>query len=103
MHDRIAELRGLENELANCENGPRRGTRAEAADEVRAEISRVRGELEEQAAGLDEQAKQHTEQGQDALAGEATEEARRIRGALGAGQERAVESKPRRTAKPPSK
>jgi hypothetical protein len=103
MHDRIAELRGLENELTNCENGPRRDTRAGATDEVRAEITRVRGELEEQAAGLDEQAKQHTEQGQDALAGESTEQARSIRQALAAGQERAVESKPRRTAKQPSK
>lgn len=98
MHDRIAELRGLQDELANCENGPRRETRAGAADDVRAAIARVRGELEEQAAGLEEQAKELIGQGQDGVAGQATEEARAIRVALAGDKETAVESKPRRTA-----
>jgi hypothetical protein len=98
MHDRIAELRGLQNELENCENGPRRETRAAAAGDVKKEIARVRGELEEQAAALEEQAKELTDQGQDGAAGLATEEARGIRLALNPDQETAAESKPRRTA-----
>ncbi|GAA1283640.1 hypothetical protein [Streptomyces javensis] len=109
MHDRIAELRGLNIELENCENGPRRDTRKAAADDVRAEIARVRGELEEQAAGLEEQAKEHAEQGQDGVAGQATEEARAIREALaednapaGRGRpqakENAADSRPKQTA-----
>lgn len=97
MHDRIAELRGLQNELANCENGPRRETRAAAAGDVKKEIARVRGELEEQAAALEEQAKELAEQGQDGVAGQATEEARKIRDVL------ATESKARRPAKPAAK
>lgn len=98
MHDRIAELRGLQNELTNCETGPRRETRAAAVADVKKEIARVRGELDEQATALEEQAKELTEQGQDGLAGQATEEARSIRLALDPGQETAAESKPRRTA-----
>lgn len=82
MHDRIAELRGLNTELGNCENGPRRASRKAAADDVRAEIARVRGVLEEQATGLEEQAKELAEQGQDGTAGQATEAARAIREAL---------------------
>lgn len=96
MHDRIAELRGLQNELTNCETGPRRETRAAAAGDVKKEIARVRGELEEQAAALEEKAKELAEQGQDGLAGQATEEARQIRDAL-------AESKGRRPAKPTAK
>jgi hypothetical protein len=107
MHDRIAELRGLNTELENCENGPRRDTRKAAADDVRAEIARVRGELEEQAAGLEEQAKELAEQGQDGVAGQVTEEARAIREALaedGAhrggpqAKENAADSRPKQTA-----
>ncbi|MFL6110554.1 MAG: hypothetical protein ACJ786_04275 [Catenulispora sp.] len=109
MHDRIAELRGLNTELVNCENGPRRETRKAAADDVRAEIARVRGELEEQAVRLEEQAKQLAEQGQDGAGGRATEEARAIREALaendtqaGSGgpqaKENAADSRPKQTA-----
>jgi hypothetical protein len=107
MHDRIAELRGLNVELGNCESGPRRDTRKAAADDVRAEIARVRGELEEQAAALEEQAKELAEQGQDGIAGQATEQARAIREALAEGdaprggpqaQETAADSRPKQTA-----
>jgi dsDNA-specific endonuclease/ATPase MutS2 len=107
MHDRIAELRGLNVELGNCENGPRRESRKAAADDVRAEIARVRGELEEQAAGLEEQAKELAEQGQDGIAGQATEEARTIREALAEddahrggpqAKENAADSRPKQTA-----
>ncbi|MFG2855700.1 hypothetical protein ACGFZ9_34370 [Streptomyces mirabilis] len=102
MHDRIAQLRGLNTELENCENGPRRATRKAAADDVRAEIARVRGELEEQAAGLEEQAKELAGQGQDGVAGQATEEARAIREALAEGgpqaKENAADSRPKQTA-----
>ena len=98
MHDRIAELRGLQDELANCENGPRRATRADSADAVREAIARVRGELEGQAAGLEKRAEEFTEQGLDGLAGADIEEAKKIRAALASDQETAVESKPRRTA-----
>ncbi|MGW3024829.1 hypothetical protein [Streptomyces sp. NPDC001221] len=105
MHDRIAELRGLRNELANCENGPRRA----AAEDVRAEITRVRGELEKQADQLEEQAKEHTEQGQEGLGGQVIEQARAIREALVAddalngrggprGKENAADSRPKQTA-----
>jgi hypothetical protein len=105
MHDRIAELRGLNVELGNCENGPRRESRRAAADDVRAEIARVRGELEEQAAALEEQAKELAEQGQDGIAGQATEEARTIREALAGdnrggpqAKENAADSRPKQTA-----
>ncbi|MGV9242618.1 hypothetical protein [Streptomyces sp. NPDC003710] len=108
MHDRIAELRGLRNELANCENGPRRDTRGAAAEDVRAEITRVRGELEEQADQLEEQAKELAEHGQDGAAGQVTEEARSIREALaedeaprgrgGRPKETAADSRPKETA-----
>lgn len=99
MHDRIAELRGLQDELTNCENGPRKETRAAAAADVQVAIDRVRGELEGQAAALEEQAKELMGQGQDGAVGVATEEARTIRSALDPGQETAAESKPRRTAR----
>lgn len=98
MHDRIAELRGLHDELANCENGPRKATRAASADDVREAITRVRGELEEQAADLEKRAEGFTEKGLDGLAGADIEEAKKIRAALAGDQETAVESKPRRNA-----
>jgi dsDNA-specific endonuclease/ATPase MutS2 len=107
MHDRIAELRGLNTELGNCENGPRRDTRKAAADDVRAEIARVRGELEQQASSLEEQAKELAEQGQDGIAGQASEEARTIREALAEddahrggpqAKENAADSRPKQTA-----
>jgi dsDNA-specific endonuclease/ATPase MutS2 len=103
MHDRIAELRGLRNELANCEN------RRSKADEVQKQIARVRGELEGQAATLEKQAKELAEKGQDGTAGQATEEARAIREVLaeddartGRGgpqaQENAADSRPKQSA-----
>ena len=51
-----------------------------------------------QAAGLEKRAEEFTEQGLDGLAGADIEEAKKIRAALAADQETAVESKPRRTA-----
>ncbi|MEU6098946.1 hypothetical protein [Streptomyces sp. NPDC047079] len=109
MHDRIAELRGLRNELANCENGPRRESRGAAAKDIRAEIARVRKELDEHADQLEGQAKELTEQGQDGLAGQATEDARAIRAALAEDEaagsrggarpkETAADSRPKQTA-----
>ncbi|MEU1559511.1 hypothetical protein ABZ504_03195 [Streptomyces mirabilis] len=101
MHDRIAELCGLRNELAS--------SRRSNADEVQGQIDRVRGELEGQATALEGQAKGLIEQGQDGAAGQATEDARRIREALaeddartgrGAprGKENAADSRPKQTA-----
>lgn len=84
MHDRIAELRGLRAELDNCENGPRRETRAAAADDVRGQIDRLRAELAEDADRLDAEAGDLTEQGADGRAGDAAVAARVIRTALDA-------------------
>lgn len=83
MHDRVAELAGLRAELAICQNGPRE-SRREKTDEVQEQIDRVRGELQEQADALEKQAEQWRESGHDGLAGQATDDARVIRGALGA-------------------
>lgn len=105
MHDRIAELAGLRVELATCKNGPR-GDRADAVQE---QIARVRGELEGRAAELEEQAGRLTEKGQDGPAGQATDDARRIREALAEddadsdrggprGKENAADSRPKQTA-----
>lgn len=93
MHDRIAELRGLRDELALCENGPRRETRAGAAGLVREQITRVRGELAEDADRLDAEAEDYTDKGQDGIAGERAVAARAIRAALDADE-------PGKTAKP---
>jgi len=81
MHDRIAELRGLQAELENCENGPRT-SRSEAASEVRAQIERVRKELSDQADALDADAETLTDKGQDVAAATAAVDAREIRAAL---------------------
>ncbi|MEV5953732.1 hypothetical protein AB0M11_08135 [Streptomyces sp. NPDC051987] len=83
MHDRVAELAGLRNELAICENGPRE-TRREKTGEVQEQIDRVRGELDEQAAALEKRAEELQSNGQDGAAGEAREQARAIREVLDA-------------------
>ncbi|MER6064833.1 hypothetical protein ABT167_27400 [Streptomyces sp. NPDC001792] len=83
MHDRIAELAGLRNELATCQNGPRESRREKAA-EVQEQIDRVRGELQEQAGVLEKRAEELLANGQDGTAGTAREQARAIREALDA-------------------
>lgn len=95
MHDRIAELAGLREELANCTSGPRE-SRREKAGEVQEQIDRVRGELQEQAEGLEKQAEELLANGQDGAAGAATEQARTIREALDADQ---PEASPKRVGK----
>jgi hypothetical protein len=105
MHDRIAELAGLRAELATCTNGPR----GDRAGEVQEQLARVRGELKDQAAQHEAEAKKLAEQGQDAVAGQATEAARRIREVLAEddartgrgsprGKENAADSRPKQTA-----
>jgi hypothetical protein len=84
MHDLIAELRGLRAELDNCENGPRRATRAATADQVREQIARLRLVLSEDADRLDAEAGDLADEGQDGLAGDAAVAARTIRTALDA-------------------
>jgi dsDNA-specific endonuclease/ATPase MutS2 len=83
MHDRVAELAGLRNELAICTNGPRE-SRRDKADEVQEQIDRVRGELETEVEQLETRAEQLLANGHDGLAGEATEQARTIRETLDA-------------------
>ncbi|MET9088140.1 hypothetical protein ABZX77_40725 [Streptomyces sp. NPDC004237] len=83
MHDRVAELAGLRNELAICKNGPRE-SRRDKADEVQEQIDRVRAELQTEAERLQAEAEQLLEGGRDGLAGETTERARAIREALDA-------------------
>lgn len=94
MHDRIAELAGLRAELDNCENGPRRETRAAAADEVREQIARVRGELADDADRLDAEAGDLAEKGQDGIAGGRAVAAREIRAALEADEPDPAAAKP---------
>lgn len=84
MHDRIAELRGLRDELDNCENGPRKESRSESADQVREQIERVRGEIAEDADRLDTEANDLMDKGQDGRAGEAAVAARYLRRTLDA-------------------
>lgn len=86
MHDRVAELAGLRVELATCENGPRQ-SRREATDEVRAQIERVRGELDEAAEALEAQSTTLADSGLDVRAAEAAVEARRIRTVLAEGED----------------
>lgn len=81
MHDRVAELAGLRNELANCTNGPRE-SRRDAAGQVQEQIDRVRGELETEAERLDTRVEQLLQNGQDGQAGLVAEQARAIRAAL---------------------
>ncbi|MEV6046041.1 hypothetical protein [Streptomyces xanthochromogenes] len=81
MHDRVAELVGLRNELAICKNGPRE-SRREKTDEVQEQIDRVRGDLSAEVEGLEERAQVLGESGQDVRAAEAAVEARRIRAVL---------------------
>lgn len=96
MHDRIAELAGLRNELATCENGPRRASRGAAADDVRTEIGRVREELVAEAERLETHAEELAAKGQDVPAAEAAVAARAIRSELDDGTEQTA---PKRTGK----
>lgn len=82
MHDRIAELAALRQELDICENGPRREVRSDSVGDVRKEIVRVRGELDKRANELEQEAKELTDKGQDVAAAQATVDARDIREAL---------------------
>lgn len=84
MHDRMAELRGLRDELALFENGPRRETRGEVAGQVREQIARVRAELSDEADRLDVEAEELTDKGEDGIAGARAVAAREIRAALDA-------------------
>ncbi|HWU23260.1 MAG TPA: hypothetical protein VN088_17105 [Nocardioides sp.] len=83
MHDRVAELAGLRAELAMYEKSPAAG-QADRTGEVRAQIDRVRGELEEQAAGLEKRAEELLAAGQDGAAGEVRVQARALREVLDA-------------------
>jgi hypothetical protein len=83
MHDRVAELAGLRNELASCTNGPR-------ANEVQDQIDRVRGELTAEAEKLDDRAEHLAEAGQDIPAAQAAVAAREIRTALQADEPEAA-------------
>jgi hypothetical protein len=96
MHDRVAELAGLRNELAICENGPRE-SRRDKTGEVREQIDRVRGDLDAEAEKLEERAEELAAKGQDVPAAEAATAAREIRTAL-AGDAPADES-PKRGGK----
>jgi hypothetical protein len=82
MHDRIAELRGLRDELAICENGPRTSRRS-AASLVRAEIERLAKELAAEVAALEARVKKAKESGQNGLAPELEGDIARIRDVLG--------------------
>lgn len=84
MHDRVAELAGLRAELATCEKTPDESGRSDRTGEVRAQIDRVRGELEDQAAALDKRAEELLDAGQDGAAGEVRVQARALREALDA-------------------
>jgi hypothetical protein len=97
MHDRIAELGGLRAELANCENGPRESRRTVAA-EVRKEIARVRGELEEHARALERRVEELTSNGQDVPAAEAAVAARAIRTELDVDEPAPAKARPAGTA-----
>lgn len=83
MHDRIAELRGLRNELATCVHGPDTARR-EDADLVREQITRVRDELAAEADRQDKRAEDRAGSGQDTLAAAARALAYSIRAALDA-------------------
>lgn len=88
MHDQIAELAGLRNELADAQNGPRRELRKSAVPEIRAEIERVRGELKTAAAAAEKRAKELLDEGKDVLAAEASVLARELRDAVGADEKK---------------
>lgn len=88
MHDRVAVLAGLRNELASCTNGPRES-------EVKAQIERVRGELTAEAEKLDDRAEHLAEAGQDVPAAQAAVAAREIRTALQADEPEAAAPKAR--------
>ncbi|MET7982527.1 hypothetical protein [Streptomyces sp. NPDC005281] len=96
MHDRVAELAGLRNELATCENGPRE-SRREKTGEVQAQIDRVRSELEDQAEKMETRAEQLLANGHDGQAGLAAEQARAIRVALDG--DTPAEDSPKRSGK----
>lgn len=96
MHDRLAELAGLRDELAISENGPRESRRGKS-DEIRAEITRVHDELEDEAKDLEARSEALTGRGQDVPAAEAAVAARDIRQALaadGAGKAKPSRAKP---------
>jgi hypothetical protein len=88
MHDRVAELAGLRNELASCTNGPR-------VSEVQAQIDRVRGELTAEAEKLEDRAEHLAEAGQDIPAAQAAVAAREIRTALQGDEPEATAAKGR--------
>ncbi|MFF5029244.1 hypothetical protein ACFY2J_34175 [Streptomyces collinus] len=100
MHDRIAELAGLRDELTICKNGPRE-SRRDKAGEVQEQIGRVRGELEDEAKALESRAKELLEGGQDGAAGELQERARAVREALDADTDRGEGKRGKRTAAAP--
>lgn len=82
-HDRIAELAGLRNELADALNGPRHEARKSAVSEVRGEIERVRGELKRDAKAAEQRAAELLKEGRDGLAEEARVLARNLLAAIG--------------------
>lgn len=78
MHDRTAELRGLRNELAHCENGPREASRGRAG-QVREQIDRLRGELADEAEALEQRSEVQAADGQDVPAAQSATAARDLR------------------------
>lgn len=81
MHDRIAELRGLRNELAHCENGPREASRPRV-DQVRERLDAVREQLAADAEALEARCAEQLAEGQDGAAAQSTIAARELRTAL---------------------
>lgn len=83
MHDRIAELGGLRDELARCQTTTRESTRARA-DQVREQIDRVREDLAAEVETLEQRAQDQAADGQDVPAALSATAARDLRAALDA-------------------
>lgn len=87
MHDRIAELAGLRNELATCLTSVRTARR-EAVGQVREQIARLRNILETEAEAIEARAEAIASAGQDVPAAQIAATARALRAALDEDQAR---------------
>lgn len=87
MHDRIAELAGLRNELASCLTS-RRPARQDAVGQVREQIARLRDVLETEAEAIETRAEAIAAAGQDVPAAQIAATARALRAALDQDQAR---------------
>lgn len=81
MHDRIAELAGLRNELATCLNSPDPERRA-VVGQIREHIARLRNTLETEAEALEVRAEAIASAGQEVPAAQVAVGARALRQAL---------------------